>query len=303
MGDASLTSSFSGARELYKLVKIGGGDAALFLQGQLTQDLARLRNNACLPAAWCNPTARVIATLRLLSSGDGFGLIVSTSIAETFVSRLGMYRLRADLSMEIAGPEWTAAAIDNEADRRALAECDLLPDAAMNACKSRAGLHAVATGGAYTAVEIFGEKDAFATVGLTLAEPMSDTQWQAARIRAGSADIMFENSELFTPHMLNLDLTGAVSFDKGCYTGQEIVARTQNLGRSRRRLMRFVASHAGAAIGDQLWRGDRVVGDVVNAAGHDLLVVGPIGERDQPFKLSGEPVAAGDMPYPLPSSP
>ena len=282
---------------MYSLVKIGGTDATLFLQGQLTQDLNRVRESGCLPGAWLNPAGRVIATLRILTSDDGFGLVIATSIAETFLGRLRLYRLRADVSMEIAGPEWVAAATDNEADRMALQQRGLLPAAAMNACRSAAGLHAVVTGADYHGVELFGDRAAFAAAGLDLQHPMNDLQWRAARIAAGSADIGMENSEKYTAHMLNLDLTAAVDFGKGCYTGQEIVARTEHRGRSKRRLMRYESQHAAVASGDKLCLGDQVVAEVVNAAGPELLAVAPVDLHTETLEWAGNAIEPVRLPY------
>lgn len=85
--------------------------------------------------------------------------------------------------------------------------------------------------------------------------------------------------EQYTPHMLNLDLLGAVSFDKGCYTGQEIVARTHYKGATKRRTLRFEASGA-VAEGDKVQLEGRDVGDVLNVAGNQLLAVVPVDKAD-----------------------
>ena len=88
-----------------------------------------------------------------------------------------------------------------------------------------------------------------------------------------------EQSEQFTPHMLNLDLLDAVSFDKGCYTGQEIVARTHYKGATKRRTLRFACDGAVAA-GDKVMLGERAVGEVLNVAGSVLLAVVPTDAVD-----------------------
>ena len=85
--------------------------------------------------------------------------------------------------------------------------------------------------------------------------------------------------EQYTPHMLNLDLLGAISLDKGCYTGQEIVARTHYKGATKRRTLRFEASGA-VAEGDKVQLDGRDVGDVLNVAGNQLLAVVPVDKAD-----------------------
>jgi len=86
-------------------------------------------------------------------------------------------------------------------------------------------------------------------------------------------------AEQYTPHMLNLDLLDAVSFGKGCYTGQEIVARTHYKGATKRRALRFEAS-GPVAEGDKVQQDGRDVGDVLNVAGKQLLAVVPVDKAD-----------------------
>ena len=93
-------------------------------------------------------------------------------------------------------------------------------------------------------------------------------------------------SELFTPHMLNLDLLGAVSIDKGCYPGQEVVARTHYRGATKRRLLRFESSQP-ASPGDKVSDGERDIGEVLNASGNQLLAVVPKDTIDQQLTVNG----------------
>jgi len=116
-------------------------------------------------------------------------------------------------------------------------------------------------------------------------------------IRAGIVTIDADNSEKYTPHMLSLDLAGAVSFDKGCYTGQEIVARTENLGHSRRRLMRYECDSNVPAVADELFDGNHAVGNVVNASGHDVLAVTPTELHGQALTLNGEAARPASLPW------
>jgi len=121
-------------------------------------------------------------------------------------------------------------------------------------------------------------------------------EWLLSNLLAGIPEIWKLQSEAFTPHMLNLDLLDAVSLDKGCYTGQEIVARTHYRGASRRRLMRFVSSEPVAA-GDPVHDGERKVGDVVNAIGTDLLAVVPTDSEDAPLTAAGVNLTRMPLPY------
>jgi len=101
----------------------------------------------------------------------------------------------------------------------------------------------------------------------------------ATLIERGMPYVGREQSEQFTPHMLNLDLLHAISLDKGCYTGQEVVARTHYKGATKRRTRRF-SSTAALSVGDKIQRDGRDVGEVLNVAGTDLLAVVPVSDAD-----------------------
>lgn len=122
-----------------------------------------------------------------------------------------------------------------------------------------------------------------AKVELTV-EENAGTIDPAFLIQNGYAFIGREQMEEFTPHMLNLDLLGAVSLDKGCYPGQEIVARTHYRGKTKRRLFRF-ESEEPVSPGDKISDGQRDVGEVVNVAGKKLLAVVPIDNAGDTLKV------------------
>ncbi len=115
-------------------------------------------------------------------------------------------------------------------------------------------------------------------------------------IENGYAFIGSSQCEEFTPHMLNLDLLDAISLDKGCYTGQEIVARTHYKGATKRRALRF-ESAAPVAAGDKVSDGDRDVGEVLNVAGTALLAVVPVDKSQSPLFVQGVKLTARPLPY------
>ena len=116
----------------------------------------------------------------------------------------------------------------------------------------------------------------------------------ARLIEIGCPYIGQQQSEQFTPHMLNLDLLGAISMEKGCYPGQEIVARTYYRGKTKRRLHRFESS-AQTTPGDKVSDGERDVGDVVNVSGNDLLAVVPVDHSE--LSINGISLTEVDLPY------
>ena len=115
-------------------------------------------------------------------------------------------------------------------------------------------------------------------------------------IQNGYPFIGAAQSEQFTPHMLNLDLLDTISFDKGCYTGQEIVARTHYKGATKRRTLRFTSGSPVAA-GDKVSDGTRDIGEVLNASGTDLLAVVPVDKADLQLTVNGAELTHISLPY------
>jgi len=103
-------------------------------------------------------------------------------------------------------------------------------------------------------------------------------------------------SEQFTPHMLNLDLLDAISLDKGCYTGQEIVARTHYKGATKRRTLRFESAQPVSA-GDKVSLGGRDIGEVLNVAGNDLLAVVPVDKANDNLTVGDVRLSPKPLPY------
>lgn len=115
-------------------------------------------------------------------------------------------------------------------------------------------------------------------------------------VENGYAFIGSEQIEQFTPHMLNLDLLDAISFDKGCYTGQEIVARTHYKGATKRRTLRF-ESEAPVSVGDKISDGNRGVGEVLNVSGTNLLAVVAVDKATVPLTVNGIGLKRQPLPY------
>jgi folate-binding protein YgfZ len=118
----------------------------------------------------------------------------------------------------------------------------------------------------------------------------------AILVENGYPYIGTEQSEQFTPHMLNLDLLDAISFEKGCYTGQEIVARTHYKGATKRRMLRF-SCEAPVSVGEKVQLDERDVGEILNVAGNELLAVVPLDQADAGLVVSGTPLQHLELPY------
>lgn len=282
----------------YTCVSIGGEDRLTFLQGQLTQDVTGIDDAISLPAAWCNAKGRVVVTCRLLAQSAAIGLVIPTVAVDSVTRRLALYRLRADVSIETV-PAFRVLAFAGEAGLAALESAGLgrLHDAAP--CCRSLGLIAVRYPPPARFIEVFGAETAFRATGLDARLALDAEAWRAARIAAGLVDIGGDNVERYTPHMLNLDRTGAVSFTKGCYTGQEVVARTEHRGRVKRRVNRYRLDGASAAVGDKLRLAGRDVGAVVNACDAEILAVTPVAEHGEALEIGCGKAVPMPLPYSL----
>lgn len=269
---------------------VTGADRIDFLQGQLTQDVARLEADRILTAAWCNPKGRVSALLTLVHGRDRVLLFLPDWQADDFTERLLRYRLRADVEIE-PQPETRLVAVDSGPGGMQLPEGEpVLATRLLPGTEPRV-------------MEICTAADHLEGLDDTL---LPAEAWRHAAIRAGRPALYPETAESFTPHMLNLDLLDAISFRKGCYTGQEVVARTENLGRPSRRMLRFSAGAEPPAPGSRLMdAAGSAAGTVVRAAqddgGSEFLAVVSIKQLGGELRLEdGTPAAPGSLPYSVP---
>lgn len=260
------------------IISIAGSDRLSFLQGQLTQDVEQVSEALGLPAAWCTPKGRVIVTCRVFAADDRFFLSVPETSAEGVLKRLSMYRLRADVELAVTD-DYRLAAIPAE-----------------RGVPSAAGVSSLSLPFATKAAELFGTPAALEAAGVPEIL-IDDEAWAVARCAAGLVDITPETAEEYTPHMLNLDRTGAVSFTKGCYTGQEIVARTENLGKAKRRINRYLADGGPLAVGQSVTQDGAPAGQIVATAANEVLAVVAVDRHAENLAADSVRLAPAPLPY------
>jgi hypothetical protein len=234
----------------YGLLAVSGADARAFLHAQLTNDIANLPHDRAALAGWCTPKGRLLASMLVVTSPQGFLLQLAKDLAPAIARRLAMYVLRSkvkisdesaawaqygvwDPSVEVAGVAWDGDVVTVRVDEGRFLR--------------------------------LGPADAFA---LDVTRP--EDAWTLEEIRAGRPLISAATQDKFVPQMVNFEALGAVNFQKGCYPGQEIVARAQYRGEVKRRLVRV---HVPA--GTELKPGQEYNGGVVvdSAAGEALAVM------------------------------
>jgi folate-binding protein YgfZ len=139
-------------------------------------------------------------------------------------------------------------------------------------------------------------------IELPQGHPYGEADWRLAGIRAGLPQVYPETYEAFVAQMLNLDLLGGVSFEKGCYTGQEIIARTHFRGAIKRRMFRFEYTGEPPTPGTRVRAGHQHAGDVVDAASGELLAVINLAQHDAELKVeNGGQLKKLPLPYVIPA--
>ena len=264
------------------ILAVQGSDAETFLQGQLTCQVKFLASGISSLGARCTAKGRMQSSFRMLKAGDEYLLAMDQALIEPQLADLKKYALFSKSRLHDASTEWTRWGLSSDTDS-VLTQLglSLAPEA-----------NAVARSEQALAVRLFdGRVELWAQAAQTdviqqqLSQQLPEAPlntWLLAQIRAGIGQVFAATREAFIPQMINLQCLGGVSFKKGCYTGQEIVARTQHLGKIKRQLYRLTAAsmpNNAPSIGAPLFAPSHSssVGDVVlvarSEAGLELLAV------------------------------
>ena len=306
------------------ILSLRGKDAAKLLQGQATCDILGLPPGQTTLGAFCTAKGRAYALFRALRTEDRVFLLLPAELLENVRKRLGMYVLRSDVQIEDASSRWAVFGLFGGHSEAALHALGLPPLAQDNEAEGQSGLVA-----SFYAIRIPDPEsprflvlaDAAKAAGISRfleshgLERAGASRWALEDIRAGIPALAAATVEEFVPQMLNLDLLGGISFNKGCYTGQEIVARTHYLGQLKRRMYRLAgAGYPPPQPGEAVFRaGDeaQAAGMAVSCAdtpegGFELLAVlnrAATEEVGIPLKTAGGlPLSLSTLPYSLPET-
>ena len=226
------------------LIAVGGADAETFLQGQLTCDVRQITPDCSLPGAHCTPKGRVFASFRLFRRGDAYYLELPHELLKPALSRLRQYVLRARATLEDASDALARLGVAGPNAAMLVGKVlGAVPDAVNSVVVADivypGGVTAIRLPGITPRFELHGAAWDLSAIWNALApniRPVGTEPWRLLDILAGMPTVYPETMEAFVPQMLNLQLLDGVSFHKGCYTGQEIVARTHYLGKLKRRM-------------------------------------------------------------------
>jgi folate-binding protein YgfZ len=266
------------------VIMVTGPQAREYLQGQVTADLDRF-NAGQVQLACCNSAqGRVQAVFWMLERHDGIALVLPASMIERTVARLRKYVLRSKVKIEAAAHLQVGSVAREVASPTPQSHSEMA--------------HSEINGFSYFTLPGLNQAMALGTFD-TSNDAGHEHDWKLAALRAGLPQVYPETHEAFVAQMLNIDLLGGISFEKGCYTGQEIIARAHFRGTVKRRMFLFQTDGLAPAPGTRVLAGDQHAGDVVDSADSLLLAVISLSQLKTELRLdgSGAGLTRLDLPY------
>lgn len=256
------------------ILAVTGQDAESFLQGQATCDIKQISEDSSGLGAFCNPKGRAITTFRIIKGSGAYYFLFAAEQLPSLQKRLQMYILRSEVKLNDATNRWCPMGITGKRTHPLLSHLNVQLPSEINRATLDDDLMALKIPGMSDRYLILGSEERAREIWTFLADQENYAEynldfWHRQDIRSGIPQITEAIAEEFVPQMLNLDLLGGISFNKGCYTGQEVVARTYYLGKLKRRMYRAscpVSVAPGDLLYDALGRADESVGKVVLSA-------------------------------------
>jgi len=219
-----------------------GEDAQTFLHNQLTSDVNHLGKDASQYAAWCSPKGRMLASFILSRNDNGYLGLLSADLRTFILKRLQMYVLRSKVKIVDRSSDLQCLGVAGPQAEAALLQAGLpMPTAPMNTASNATTTVIRLAEGRFIIIANSATTPSVWESLAQIAVPAGVPAWLWLDIQAGIPLITEATKEAFVPQMVNYDKIGGVSFHKGCYPGQEVVARTQYLGKVKRHLYRFHA--------------------------------------------------------------
>ena len=298
----------------YGVLAVGGADARAFLHGQLSCDVEELDDDVAVYGTYCTAKGRVLANFLLWAEAGTFFMLLPRSLASGIRNRLQMFVLRSKVTLEDRSD---ALAVLGAAGAAAAGTVAWLvgsvPTAPLKLARGGDATAIAIEGGRFVLVAPVAQAPAIWDRLAGPLTPVGAPCWEWLEIANGLPWITAATQDQFVPQMANFELIGGVNFRKGCYPGQEIVARMQYLGKPKRRLfLAHVDGEASPAPGESLvadGAGDQAAGTVVNAApapdgGFDLLAVVQTASADAATvrlgSATGSALRFRPLPYAVP---
>jgi folate-binding protein YgfZ len=279
------------------IIEARGADCNDFLQGQLTNDIRLLTAEMGQLSSYCSPKGRMLALMRMFRRDDSTFMLLPREILEATIKRLRMFVMRSQVELADVSEQWVCFGISGAGATAALAGQKLeLPEGGADVV-SQSETTILSLTSYQQRYIVFTTVERAQSIWAALADTFTiagKAQWDLLDIHAGLPNVEAANVEAFVPQMVNLQILNGVNFKKGCYTGQEVVARMQYLGKLKRRMYRaHVTTNHVPVAGDEIESpqssSGQGAGRIVTAApspdgGFELLVV-----------AEGESVANGTL--------
>jgi tRNA-modifying protein YgfZ len=222
------------------LLQIDGEDRVNFLQGQVTNDIKLLNGHNSHYAGYCTPKGRLIALFLAFAHHDHLHLQLNRQLLEPIMKRLKMYVMRSKVTITDVSDSIVRMGLAGPAATSLLQDLFKQVPEKVNDLVSLEDATLIRLPGDSPRFEIFTSSEHAARIWNALGQQASMVGapcWEWLEIQAGIAEVYPQTQEAFVPQMINLDILGGINFKKGCYTGQEIVARTHYLGKVKRRTL------------------------------------------------------------------
>jgi hypothetical protein len=289
------------------LIAAHGKDARSFLQGQLSADINSVTPTHSVPAAYCTPKGRALATFYVFEYQSTLYLAVSADLVEPMLKRLRMFVMRSAVTLTDAHESWIHFGYaDPQGESRLAAIVGQAPTE-IDQVLSINQFIIIRRRAEVPRFEIYAPLETARQLWEALstnATAVNSGVWDYFDIASGTPRVTLASSDAWVPQMLNLHLLNGISFTKGCYPGQEIVARLKYLGKSKRQLYRLSVDSAhlpavGAVISSPT---EAEAGQVLNAALNpdgkvEVLAVMKIAQINEPLSLDGKAVQVLPLPY------
>ncbi len=269
----------------FGLIGFSGEDSLNFLQGQITNDVRQVTPQQAQFGSLCSSKGRMLATFLLYQHDGDYLMELPMDLRAGIQQHLSKYLLRAKVKVRDASAEFVRLGVAGKGAAELLQGIfGALPATPYGAIQGQNGMLIALPGERYEIVAAAERADALQNLLRPACTPVASAYWDWLTIQAGVPAILPATQEQFTPQMANVELLGGVSFTKGCYTGQEVVARTQHLGKVKRRLyLAHLPGDSAAQPGDELAGTEH--GMIVNAqaapdGGFDVLAVIPMEDAE-----------------------
>lgn len=292
------------------LVSVAGIDRQKFLQGQISTNMLQLGELHHATGVACSPKGRMYTLFRVLNTGERYLLAMNSTLTETTIETLNKYAVFFQASLTVQ-PDYLILGLSGDTIKTGLNTVfQGVPLPENSQVVEVAGGYLLHVPGIRTRYELWLPQHELPTWWPELTRvmtPGTDEFWQLLDIESVIPDLSLDIVDKYIPQHLNQPSLGGVSFKKGCYTGQEIVARTQNLGQLKSRCYHLsLEHHTRPDVNTRLYNGDgKPVGEIIASAQAsdtvELLAVIRIeaAMANDVFLNPGQPLQVHEIPYPI----